>query len=69
MRRGDFTGRTAAHTVARTCVDGSTGARTTSGSHVRRRYDRLTHDEVSVARSARRFARGSALARRRRCRL
>ena len=29
MRRGDFTGRTAAHTSARTCVDGSTGARTT----------------------------------------
>ena len=34
-----------------------------------RRRDRRTHDEVGGARSARRLARGSALARRRRCRL
>ena len=54
MRRGDFTGRTAAHTAARTCVDGSTGARTTRSA---------------LRRSARQFARGSALARRRRFRL
>ena len=40
MRRGDFTGRTAAHTAARTCVDGSTGARTTR-SALRGRLDNL----------------------------
>ena len=34
-----------------------------------RQRDRRTHDEVGGARSARRLARGSALARRRRCRL
>ena len=39
------------------------------GVRVRRRHDRRTHDEVGGARSARRLARGSALARRRRCRL
>ena len=39
------------------------------GAHVRRRHDRRTHDEVGGARSARRLARGSALARRRRRRL
>ena len=54
MRRGDVTRRTAA---------------TRRGAHVRRRHDRRTHDEVGDARSARRLARGSALARRRRCRL
>ena len=56
MRRGDVTRRMAAHTAARTCVNGTTGSRTT----------RRTHDEASDAWSARRFARGSALARRRR---
>ena len=39
------------------------------GAHVRRRYDQRTHDEIGSARSARRLARGSALTRRRRCRL
>ena len=43
--------------------------RTRHGAHVRRRNDRRTHDEVGGARSTRRLARGSALARRRRCRL
>ena len=43
--------------------------RTRHGAHVRRRNDRRTHDEVSGARPTRRLARGSALARRRRCRL
>ena len=53
-RRGDVTRRTAG---------------TRHGAHVRRRRDRRTHDEVGGARSARRLARGSALARRRRRRL
>ena len=39
------------------------------GAHVRRRYDQRTHDEIGSARSTRRLARGSALTRRRRCRL
>ena len=43
--------------------------RTRHGARVCRRHDRRTHDEVGGARSARRLARGSALARRRRCRL
>ena len=43
--------------------------RTRHGAHVRRRNDRRSHDEVGGARSTRRLARGSALARRRRCRL
>ena len=41
MRRGDFTGRTAAHTAARTCVDGSTGARTTRSASLGRLDDLL----------------------------
>ena len=52
-RRGDVTRHTAHKNGARVC----------------RRRDRRTHDEVGGARSARRLARGSALARRRRCRL
>ena len=43
--------------------------RTRHGARVCRRHDRRTHNEVGGARSARRLARGSALARRRRCRL
>ena len=39
------------------------------GAHVRRRYDRRTHDVIVGARSARRRSRGSALDRRRRSRL
>ena len=54
-RRGDVTRHTTAHT-------------TRHGARVCRRHDRRTHDEVSGARSARRLARGSALAWRRRCR-
>ena len=52
--RGDVTRRTAAHTA---------------DAHVRRTYARRTHDKIGGARSARRLARGSALARCRRCRL
>ena len=48
MRRGDFTGRTAAHTAARTCVDGSTGARTTR-SALRGRLDNLLAARRSLA--------------------
>ena len=54
-RRGDVTRHTAHTTRACACVC--------------RRRDRRTHDEVGGARSARRLARGSALARRRRRRL
>jgi len=43
--------------------------RTRHGLRVRRRHDRRTHDEVGRARPARRLARGSALDRRRQCRL
>ena len=43
--------------------------RTRNGALVCRRHDRRTHDKVGGARSARRLARGSALARRRRRRL
>ena len=41
--------------------------RTLHGARVRRRNDRRTHDKAGGARSARRLARGSMLARRRRC--
>ena len=41
MRRGDVTRRTAAHTAARTCVDGTTGACTTRSSALGRRDDSL----------------------------
>ena len=43
--------------------------RTRNGALVCRRHDRRTHDKVGGARSARRLARGPALARRRRRRL
>ena len=41
MRRGDVTRRTAARTAARTCVDGTTGARTTRSATLGRRIDSL----------------------------
>ena len=41
MRRGDVTRRTAARTAARTCVDGTTGARTTRSAALGRRDDSL----------------------------
>ena len=41
MRRGDVTRRTAAHTAARTCVDGTTGARTTRSAALGRRDESL----------------------------
>ena len=41
MRRGDVTRRTAAHTAARTCVDGKTGARTTRSAALGRLDDSL----------------------------
>ena len=41
MRRGDVTRRTAAHTAARTCVDGTTGARTTRSAVLGRLDDPL----------------------------
>jgi hypothetical protein len=40
-RRGDVTRRTAAHTAARTCVDGTTGARTARSAALGRRDDSL----------------------------
>ena len=40
-RRGDVTRRTAAHTAARTCVDSTTGARTTRSAALGRRDDSL----------------------------
>ena len=41
MRRGDVTRRTAAHAAARTCVDGTTGARTTRSAALGRLDDPL----------------------------
>ena len=41
MRRGDVTRRTAAHTAARTCVDGTIGARTTRSAALGRHGDSL----------------------------
>ena len=41
MRRGDVTRRTAAHTAARTCVDGTTGARTARSAALGRCDDSL----------------------------
>ena len=41
MRRGKATRRTAAHTAARTCVDSTTGARTTRSAALGRRDDSL----------------------------
>ena len=41
MRRGDVTRRTAAHTAARMCVDGTTGTRTTTSAALGRRDDSL----------------------------
>ena len=41
MRRGDVTRRTAAHTAARTGVDGTTGARTTKSAALGRLDDSL----------------------------
>ena len=41
MRRGDVTRRTAAHTAARTCADGTTGARTTRSALLGRLGDLL----------------------------
>jgi hypothetical protein len=40
-RRGDVTRRTAAHTAARTCVGGTTDARTTTSAALGRRDDWL----------------------------
>ena len=40
-KRGDVTQRTAAHTAARTCVDGTTGTRTTRSAALGRRDDSL----------------------------
>ena len=40
-RRGDVTRPTAAHAAARTCVDGTTGARTTRSAALGRRDDSL----------------------------
>ena len=44
MRRGDITRRTAAHTTARTCGAGTTGARTTTSAALGR------HDNPLAAR-------------------
>ena len=62
---------------SRWCDEESTSAvasldarrRARHGARVRRRNVRRTHDKVGGARSTRRLARGSALVRRRRCRL
>ena len=55
-RRGDVTRRTAAHTAARTCVDGTTGARTTRSAALGRRDDSLAARRSLGARSASRTA-------------
>ena len=50
MRRGDFTGRTAAHTAARTCVDGTSSAHTAKLAALGRRGDSLAaRRSLSVA--------------------
>ena len=41
MRRDDVIRRTAAHTAARTCIDGTTGARTTRSAALGRLDDSL----------------------------
>ena len=41
MRRGDVTRRTVAHTAARTCADGTAGARTTRPATLGRLDDSL----------------------------